>query len=150
MLNNISTYLQTQESELCKLKDTLIELETTLISERDNAREVARNQRQKLVRERAELGSYVSAITNQALDITTGICNISGKQIPKADKIYVMQRCGAPVCPEVAEANTLSCPIHPSEGIQKVHAVYSRECGLYNGNDPKKLIDTNCGEYSSA
>lgn len=70
-------------------------LETTLTVERGELQSTARDHGEKLVRAIEERDSYVNAVTNQALDATTGICNVSGKLISQYDTIYVMERCGA-------------------------------------------------------
>lgn len=95
MLSDISAYHHIRESELCKLRARLTELEVTLTLERDEAQATIQTQRQKLLQERKMHDSYASTIINQALDITTGICNVSGKLIPKDDTMYIMEQCGA-------------------------------------------------------
>jgi predicted nucleic acid-binding Zn-ribbon protein len=95
MLSNSAKHVRATESELYKIRKRLEELETTLTMERGESQRTARDLEEKLVRAREERDSYVNTITNQALDITTGICNVSGKLIPEDDTIYIMELCGA-------------------------------------------------------
>jgi len=95
MLSDISKRFQAIESELLTLKTKFGELEMALTMERGDSQMAAREQGEELIRAKKEHDSYVSAIISQALDITTGICNVSGKLVPENGKIYILERCGA-------------------------------------------------------
>ena len=96
MFSDISKHFQATASEFSTLRKKFYELEMALTTERGVSQRAAREQGEKLVQAKEERDSYVRAIiTSQALDITAGICNVSGKLLSENDKIYILEGCGA-------------------------------------------------------
>ena len=95
MFSDISKHFQATASEFSTLRKKYDELKMALATERGVSQRAAREQGEKLVRAKEERDSYVRAITSQALDITAGICNVSGKLLSENDKIYILEGCGA-------------------------------------------------------
>lgn len=88
MLRGILEVHHSSEADMRKLRRKNIKLKEELISAEDKSEERA-------MQEEKRHYDYVSAITNQALDITTGVCNISGKLVAQDRKLYIMEKCGA-------------------------------------------------------
>lgn len=85
MLRAILAVHHKTQADICTSRKKATELENVLASAEDDFEE-------RVMKRHSD---YMSAITYQALDFTTGICNICGKLVPENCKFYIMEKCGA-------------------------------------------------------
>jgi hypothetical protein len=88
MLGKVLDLYQNAQAEVHRLRTKNIELEKELVSAEDDSEE-------RVIQMEKRHTHYMRAITNQALDVTTGVCNISGKLVSENCNLYIMEKCGA-------------------------------------------------------
>lgn len=88
MLRGILDTYRDKQADVRKLSKRNIELSRKLTAAEDEFEE-------KVMELESRHSDYMSAITCQALDVTTGICNLSGKLVHEDCKLYIMDKCGA-------------------------------------------------------